>query len=104
MANHRRKPIAISNVATYSFSQFDDGTYGFWAAGRAGWFELKSAAPSYQPVFKGMSEATGMFYYLADNYKSVKKQLRKEAIKVQEAYVMTVFNEVLLPRLQSPFY
>lgn len=56
-------------MATYSFAVFDDGTFGFWAAGKAGWFEVASPSKSYAETFDNMKEATGMFYYLADKFR-----------------------------------
>lgn len=50
----------------YAFAEYIDGTYGFWAAGKAGWFEFDSIAPSYQSIHNHMSEATSLVYVLAD--------------------------------------
>lgn len=40
--NYRDKTIELSNVMTYAFAEYDDGTHGFWAAGLAGWFEYRA--------------------------------------------------------------
>ena len=50
----------------YSFSQFEDASFGFWGAGRAGWFLIRPAE-SYRKVYAAMEEAVAMFYFLADH-------------------------------------
>ena len=95
-SDYRNRPITISNVATYSFSLFEDGSFGFWAAGQAGWFELKSAAKDFKKTFAGMKEATGMFYYLADKYKNSRAKYSGASAKVlQDHVVKRLFNNYI---------
>jgi hypothetical protein len=94
LAKYRNRTIRIDDVALYSFSQYDDGTLGFWAAGKAGWFEIGSPAPRYKTVFEGMNEATGMFYFLADKYRNSRSKLSKESNRVVDSHVRHVFYDV----------
>ena len=93
----------------YCFAQYEDESYGFWAEGKAGWFELKTATPGYRHLFNGMSEATDMFYHMSDTWKNVKKTtrpvnsatiIRKEASEIFSEVGSTdrVNNTALTPR------
>lgn len=84
----------VDNVVTYSFSQFKDGTLGFWAGGQAGWFEVKTPAREYRPIFKEMTEATSMFYFVADKFKNCRKNFTNASAKACEDYLRSWFNDV----------
>ncbi|MCJ1281584.1 hypothetical protein MMC26_000904 [Xylographa opegraphella] len=90
---YRNRPITIDNVATYSFSVFEDGSFGFWAAGKAGWFEIKSMAKGYRKIFQDMKEATGMFYHLADKYRNCRTTMPKQSAKKLETHVKIQFRD-----------
>ncbi|MCJ1431310.1 hypothetical protein MMC27_000661 [Xylographa pallens] len=90
---YRNRPIIIDNVATYSFSVFEDGSFGFWAAGKAGWFEIKSMAKGYRKIFQDMKEATGMFYHLADKYRNCRSTMPKQSAKKLETHVRVQFRD-----------
>jgi hypothetical protein len=70
--------ICIKDVTIYSFSQFEDGSFGFWAAGGAGWFEIRTASAPYRNVFLAMQEAASIFYFLADKYAADGKVRRQD--------------------------
>lgn len=95
---YRTTRIKLENVVTYSFSQFEDGTFGFWAAGEAGWFEIRNPNKAYRKLFEGMKEATGMFYYLADKYRNTRKNFSNASVKACEKYVKLWFHDVGLLR------
>ena len=84
----------VDNVVTYSFSQFKDGTLGFWAGGQAGWFEVRTPAREYRPIFKEMTEATSMFYFVADKFRNCRKSFTNASAKACEDYLRSWFNEV----------
>lgn len=67
---YESRPLEIPDLRSYTFADFDNGTYGFWVAGKAGWFELKDPAVSYRATFDGMNEAAGMFYFMAKKYRN----------------------------------
>ncbi|MCJ1376958.1 hypothetical protein MMC17_000048 [Xylographa soralifera] len=92
-STYRNRPITIDNVATYSFSVFEDGSFGFWAAGKAGWFEIKSMAKGYRKIFQDMKEATGMFYHLADKYRNCRTTMPKQSAKKLETHVKIQFKD-----------
>lgn len=75
-----RVNIRIEDVAIYSFSENEDGTLSFWAAGRAGWYELHKPLPSYGRIFRGMQEATGLFYFLADKFRNARPRPRRDKV------------------------
>ena len=91
---YQNRTIAIPDVATYSFSLFDDGTFGFWAAGKAGWFEVTKPAKGFKKVFEEMQEATAMFYFLADKYRGSRNKMTHCSVKALEDYVKNLFSEV----------
>ncbi|KAL9123356.1 MAG: hypothetical protein Q9187_000083 [Circinaria calcarea] len=95
-SSYRSTPIILENVVTYSFSQFEDGTFGFWAAGKAGWFELRDPNKAYLKSYEEMKEATGMFYYLADKYRNIRKKYRNASAKISEELVKFLFHDYLI--------
>lgn len=72
-AHYAGRTIQLSNVATYSFAEYPDGTYGYWAAGEAGWFELEETVPKYRPIIDDMNVATSMLYFIADKMRRSRK-------------------------------
>ncbi|KAK4963309.1 hypothetical protein LTR10_000937 [Elasticomyces elasticus] len=71
--NHgRTASIEILEVRSFAYGQFDDGTIGLWASGRAGWFRLKPAR-AYREIYNGMIEGIGMLYFVADAYREERK-------------------------------
>lgn len=97
---YQSKAIELAPVTNYAFAEYDDGTYGFWAAGRAGWFELKDPVPAFRPTFEGMNEAASMFYMLADKLGRAHKTNPKLSVKGLERYANNVFRDV---RCENPF-
>ena len=91
---YQNQIIAIQDVATYSFSLFDDGSFGFWAAGKAGWFEVTKPAKSFKKIFEEMQEATSMFYFLADKCGSARNNMTHCSVKAQNDYIKYLFSEV----------
>ena len=92
--NYRNKPVAIHDVSTYSFSQFEDGSLGFWAGGKAGWFEVKDPAKAFKEIYEGMKEATSMFYFLADKYRNSRKNMANASLKMIDRYAKLMFSAV----------
>ena len=64
--DYKKRTIELVDVTAYAFAEYLDGTYGFWAVGKAGWFEFDSFAPSYHSIHNDMNEATSLLYTLAD--------------------------------------
>ena len=92
--NYRSKLMQLTHITTYAFAEYEDGTYGFWAAGKAGWFELKSPVPIYKPVFETMHEAASMFYMLADKLRKAHKTNPKLSAKGLDRYSNAIFRDV----------
>ncbi|KAL9131829.1 MAG: hypothetical protein Q9217_000356 [Psora testacea] len=65
--------IELTDVTTYAFAEFKGGGYGFWAAGRAGWFEVAGTSPAYKPIYDEMDVAASMLYFLADKIRKSRK-------------------------------
>jgi hypothetical protein len=94
-----RETIRIRDVTMYSFSENEDGTLGFWAAGRAGWYELRTPAKGYANIFRGMEEATGIFYYLADKYRNSRPRPVRETVPETKRLARGIIAKV---RSQQP--
>ena len=73
VSDYTRKQILLSNITSYAFAEYDDGSYGFWAAGQAGWFELEDFRPEYKTTLEEMSVATSMLYFIADKMRRSRK-------------------------------
>lgn len=68
-----RTSIVLERVHTFSYGQYGDGTTAIWAAGKAGWFEIRPAR-SYQPIYYEMLDAIKTLYFIADSYKTPRKK------------------------------
>lgn len=79
--------VQVSDVEHFSYGQYDSGEVAFWAAGKAGWFEIRPARP-YRDTYKDMTEAINILYFAADFFRGKKnKTLRQLAIDVVFAKV-----------------
>ena len=92
--NYKDKSIILDRVTTYAFAEYDDGTIGFWAAGKAGWFEIQSPAPSFEAVYNKMNEAASIFYILADKLRRAFKRAPTLSAKDLNKYARRVFQTV----------
>ena len=92
--NYRDKTIELSNVMTYAFAEYDDGTYGFWAAGLAGWFEIQSASNAFKDIYDKMNEAASIHYMLADKLSRSHNRRPKLTQKALEKYANRTFQDV----------
>ena len=81
-------------MTRYAFAEYADGTYGFWAAGKAGWFEIQSPAPSFKSTYDKMNEAASIFYMLADRLRRAYKRAPSMAHKELKKYVKKIFQTV----------
>ncbi|KAI4135975.1 MAG: hypothetical protein LQ347_000207 [Umbilicaria vellea] len=93
--NYRKKAIVLSGVEAYAHAQYNDGTSGFWAAGEAGWFEVKDPVKVYEETFEDMIEATNMFYFLSDKYKNAVTRMPQANAKALERYAVAQFRSFL---------
>ena len=95
--NYKKQSIELTDVTMYAFAEYLDGTYGFWAAGKAGWFEFDSFAPSYQSIHDCMNEASSLIYMLADRTKKAKAKTPAglDGSKLDK-YMQAVFRDVCL--------
>ena len=93
---YREKHIELYDITTYAFAEYNDGSYGFWAAGKAGWFELQAPKSSYKLVYTSMDEAASMFYLLADKLKRAAKKRPKMSTKALDTYAFHIFQDVRL--------
>ncbi|KAK4503164.1 hypothetical protein PRZ48_006592 [Zasmidium cellare] len=69
----KRTTIVLENVHTFSYGQYGDGSTAIWAAGKAGWFEIRPAK-SYQSTYYEMVDAIKTLYFIADSYKTPRKK------------------------------
>lgn len=60
--------ISVTDVRTFGYGQYEEGDVALWAAGQAGWFELKPSR-KYKDIFNEMLEAVGVLYFLADMHR-----------------------------------
>ncbi|CAK4034328.1 Hypothetical predicted protein [Lecanosticta acicola] len=82
----KRIDIILERVVTFSYGLYGDGSYGFWAAGKAGWFKLKPAK-KYKATFDGMAEAVKLLYFCSDTYgQPARKKGRGKSAQVLPDY------------------
>lgn len=65
-------PVEITNVKSFSYGQYEDGSVEIWAEGQAGWFTI-SPGRSYKGIHADMVEALKVWYVTVDAYKEAKK-------------------------------
>lgn len=81
-------------MTTYAFAEYDDGSFGFWAAGKAGWFEIKDPSIAFQRTYNMMNEAASMFYMVADKMKRSRKRYINPSVQRLERYAKGIFRDV----------
>lgn len=69
--------IQVTNVGLFSYGQYEEGEVALWAAGEAGWFEIKPSR-AYRDVFREMVQAVECLYYAADFYRDLDKSRMKK--------------------------
>lgn len=85
--------IQLSNVKRFAYGQYDDGTVGIWAEGRAGWFAVEAAA-DYKAIFGEMEEAIDILYFLIDRYKKSGTKRGHKDLKSTEVQCRYLFKKV----------
>ena len=91
---YKLKTVELNNITNYAFAEYDDGTFGFWAAGKAGWFEIKNASGLYQQNLAEMNEAASMFYAMVDKTRRGRKDPSKMSIKDLDKYAAGLAKDV----------
>jgi hypothetical protein len=81
----------------YAFAECEDGTFAFWAAGKAGWFETQGPASSFKATYNKMEEAASIFYMLADELRRAHKRVPKLTSKSINEYASQIFEDVNQP-------
>jgi hypothetical protein len=71
-ASKSRNPtIQVHNVTHFAYGTYQNGDVDIWAAGEAGWYQIKPAE-SYIDLFQSMIEAVNILYFMSDCYKGGK--------------------------------
>lgn len=65
--------IETRNVTRFSYGEMTDGEFVIWAAGKAGWFEIRPAQ-HYKSIYDGMVEAVQLLYFVTDVYSGPRKR------------------------------
>ncbi len=81
--------IEIQAVHFYSYGVYPNGQISVWAAGRAGWYEIRPAS-EYESIFNHMIKSVELLHFLQDVYEQPKK-VRGKIVPVP---VQSVFEEV----------
>lgn len=79
--------IEATNVGLFSYGQYEEGEVALWAAGEAGWFEIKPSR-AYRDIFKEMVQAVECLYFAADFYRDLDKS------KMKKLGIDAVFEQV----------
>lgn len=93
-SRYKTKTIELTDIVTYAFAEFDDGSHGFWAAGKAGWFEIHDPTVAFQHIFDMMNEAASIFYFMVDKLRRARKT--NYTVKFVDQYAIKMFKEVSL--------
>ncbi len=92
--SYTNKTINLEQVTRYAFAEYDDGSCGFWAAGKAGWFEIQSPASPFKTTYEKMNEAASIFYMLADRLRRTHRRARNLGPKELKIHARKVFQAV----------
>jgi hypothetical protein len=82
---YRSKRIHIDNVTHYAFGQHEDGDFGIWIAGKAGWFSV-TPSKQYKPIYREVEEAIDLHYFLVDRYNRKGKSKGKKSLSVDNLF------------------
>lgn len=93
---YKTRTIELTDITTYAFAEFEDGSHGFWAAGKAGWFEIKDPIVPFQRTFDMMNEAASIFYLLVDKMKRARRTSLNSTAKYIDQYAAKIFKDVSL--------
>ena len=64
--------IEITDVRSFAYGAYSDGSVELWAAGRAGWFVIRPSR-TYRPIYNEMLEAVNLLFFIADAYREPRK-------------------------------
>lgn len=93
--------IQVQSVRSFSYGQYDSGEVSFWAAGKAGWLEIKPVRP-YKDIYNDMTEAINILYFAADFFRGRKsKQARRVGVDVVFAKVRPIRGMTDLGGMQA---
>jgi len=73
----RAPTIEIKDVRMFSYGQFEDGKYGLWAGGKAGWYALQPSR-AYKRIWADMLVSVCTFYFVVDSYRDKRRKGRKK--------------------------
>ena len=93
-SKYKTKTVELMNVTNYAFAEYDDGSFGFWAAGKSGWFEIKGASGPYTRTLLEMNEAASMFYAIVDKTRRGRKDPSKMSEKDLVKYTASLAKDV----------
>ena len=82
---YRSKRVHIDNCTHYAFGQHEDGEFGIWVAGKAGWFSI-APAKQYKPIFQEVEGAIDLHYFLVDRYSRKGRWKGKKGPSVDELF------------------
>jgi hypothetical protein len=68
----RAVPIQLTDIKEFSYGEYGDGTVDIWAAGQAGWFNIRPGR-HYKDEYTNMIQALKLLYFAADSYKALKR-------------------------------
>ncbi|KAF6823891.1 defective in methylation-7 protein-like protein [Colletotrichum musicola] len=54
--------IETKQCLRYAIGENDTGTYGAWALGAAGWYEIRPPSATYKPIYDRMVEGVSIYY------------------------------------------
>ncbi|KAI9820968.1 MAG: hypothetical protein M1832_003440 [Thelocarpon impressellum] len=68
--------VMLEDVRQFAHGSYEDGSIGLWAAGNAGWYEIRPA-DEYREIYDGMGQAVRLLHCLEDKYSRSRKRGRK---------------------------
>jgi hypothetical protein len=60
-------PIQVDNICEFAYAAEDTGEILLWAAGKAGWFEIRPGR-AYKDIYHDMQEAVNLLFFVEDIY------------------------------------
>lgn len=74
--------MRVTEVRSFAYGAYKDGTVALWAAGKAGWFALKPGR-AYRETYNSMAEAVNALFFVVDAYTPVKSTGKDKSRKLQ---------------------
>lgn len=101
-STNRTSAVEISDVRSFAYGQYDDGSVALWAMGQAGWYTIKPCR-AYREIYSDMTDAIKTLYFVADAYREQRRSGKsKSAALLPEYTAQELFEKYATEVMKVP--